>query len=79
MIAHYYRHVDAIVLVYDVTSAASFESLKKWIEECKTYDLEDVPKILVGNKCDSEAKVPRYKAQVFADQFNMPVSALKVN
>lgn len=73
MVSHYYRCVDAVVLVYDVTSIQSFDSLKRWIEECKTHDILNTPKILVGNKCDMEAKVPRYDAQVFADQHNMPV------
>ena len=53
MVQHYYRNVHAVVFVYDVTSAASFRSLPAWIEECKQHALgTEVPRILVGNKCD---------------------------
>lgn len=73
MIRHYYRNTHAIVFVYDVTNAASFESLKKWIVESKKHCLPDVPRILVGNKCDGVAAVSTNIAQQFADQYNMPL------
>ena len=69
MVAHYYRNVSAVVLVYDVTNEQSFSSLSKWVSECANYGLtpEDVPMIVVGNKCDSGLEtnlaVSTYKAQ----------------
>ena len=69
MVAHYYRNVSAVVLVYDVTNEQSFNSLAKWVGECANHGLtpEDVPMIVVGNKCDSELEtkfaVSTYKAQ----------------
>lgn len=36
--------------------------------------MADIPKILVGNKCDGASQVPINEAQKFADTFNMPVS-----
>ena len=69
MVAHYYRNVSAVVLVYDVTNEQSFNSLSKWVSECANYGLtpEDVPMIVVGNKCDSGLEtnlaVSTYKAQ----------------
>ncbi|KAJ8931405.1 hypothetical protein NQ314_015677 [Rhamnusium bicolor] len=59
MIRHYYRNTHAIVFVYDVTNAASFDSLKKWIQE--------------RNKCDGVAAITTTVAQQFADQNNMPL------
>ncbi|XP_018572455.1 ras-related protein Rab-33B-like [Anoplophora glabripennis] len=73
MIRHYYRNTHAIVFVYDVTNKASFESLKKWIVESNKHCLPDVPRILVGNKCDGTAAVATNMAQQFADQHNMPL------
>ncbi|CAG9860139.1 unnamed protein product [Phyllotreta striolata] len=73
MVRHYYQNAHAVVFVYDVTSAPSFDSLKKWIEECNKNCLNDVPKILVGNKCDAVAAVTTNVAQRFADQYNMPL------
>ena len=32
MVAHYYRNVSAVVLVYDVTRKGTFEALAHWIE-----------------------------------------------
>ncbi|KAG5884191.1 hypothetical protein JTB14_020714 [Gonioctena quinquepunctata] len=73
MVRHYYKNANAIIFVYDVTNASSFDSLKKWFEECDNNCLQDVPKILVGNKCDGVAKITTNVAQKFADQNNMPL------
>jgi Ras-related protein Rab-33B len=70
MINHYYRNVHAIVYVYDVTNLASFENLPGWINECDKHVLDqDLPRVLVGNKCDVSANhvvVPTTVAQRFA-------------
>jgi GTPase SAR1 family protein len=69
MVAHYYRNVSAVVLVYDVMNEQSFHSLSKWVSECANYGLtpEDIPMIVVGNKCDSgndsKLVVSTFKAQ----------------
>ncbi|KAM9510879.1 ras-related protein Rab-33B-like [Oncorhynchus nerka] len=76
MVQHYYRNVHAVVFVYDVTSAASFRSLPTWIEECKQHALgQEVPRILVGNKCDlqNSVQVGTDLAQQFADAHSMPL------
>ncbi|CAL8358688.1 unnamed protein product [Merluccius merluccius] len=76
MVQHYYRNVHAVVFVYDVTSATSFRSLPAWIEECKQHSLgTEVPRILVGNKCDlrESVQVSTDVAQQFADSHSMPL------
>ncbi|KAL1777832.1 ras-related protein Rab-33B [Sigmodon hispidus] len=76
MVQHYYRNVHAVVFVYDMTNMASFHSLPSWIEECKQHLLaSDIPRILVGNKCDlrSAIQVPTDLAQKFADTHSMPL------
>eukprot|EP00069_Balaena_mysticetus_P019393 bmy_12064T0 len=76
MVQHYYRNVHAVVFVYDMTNMASFHSLPSWIEECKQHLLaNDIPRILVGNKCDlrSAIQVPTDLAQKFADTHSMPL------
>ncbi|KAL6118034.1 rab33b [Pungitius sinensis] len=76
MVQHYYRNVHAVVFVYDVTNAASFRSLPAWIEECKQHALgTEVPRILVGNKCDLQdsVQVDTNVAQQFADAHSMPL------
>lgn len=79
MVQHYYRNVHAVVIVYDVTKQSSFLSLGQWLEECQKHDLgPEVPRILIGNKCDVEEQqcVNTNAAQRFADQHNMPVSGI---
>ena len=69
MVAHYYRNVSAVVLVYDVMNEQSFDSLSKWVTECANHGItpDDVPMIMVGNKCESDNEqkmaVSTYKAQ----------------
>ncbi|VDM66069.1 unnamed protein product, partial [Strongylus vulgaris] len=78
IVAHYYRNVNAVVFVYDVTSPSSFASLRSWINECEKNGLtaeSDVPRILIGNKCDLKSTKPQRvdtdAAQIFADHNNM--------
>uniref|UniRef100_A0AAQ5XBH5 small monomeric GTPase n=1 Tax=Amphiprion ocellaris TaxID=80972 RepID=A0AAQ5XBH5_AMPOC len=76
MVQHYYRNVHAVVFVYDITNAASFRSLPAWIEECRQHALgSEVPRILVGNKCDLRDSVQVWTdvAQQFADAHSMPL------
>ncbi|TKR78327.1 hypothetical protein L596_019148 [Steinernema carpocapsae] len=76
IVSHYYRGVNAVVFVYDVTNPQSFRSLEQWIVECKKHSVlasDNVPHILIGNKCDlaSENRVKTDYAQIFADQNDM--------
>lgn len=71
--AHFYRDVDAVVLVYDISNRNSFNALKDWINECQVHQLENTPMVLIGNKCDSNRVVTNYEAQQFSDQYKIPV------
>lgn len=80
MISHYYRNVHAVLFVYDVSNITSFENLTHWIDEynrfCSNGQISlDVPRILVGNKCDLiiDQKVSTSMAQTFADMHQMPL------
>jgi Ras-related protein Rab-1A len=52
--AAYYRGVNAVVMLFDITSQASFESLLTWIEDKVRYSREEVPVFVIGNKTDQE-------------------------
>ncbi|KAF7285326.1 hypothetical protein GWI33_011119 [Rhynchophorus ferrugineus] len=73
MLKSYYRNAHAVVFVYDVSEPTTFHSLRKWIEESENNFLTEVPKIIIGNKCDKGIVVPRRDAQVLADSFNIPL------
>ena len=49
----YYRGGSGVVVVYNVCSASSFESVESWVEEAKTHARrEGITLSLVGNKAD---------------------------
>ena len=48
----YYRQARGVVIVFDLTNNKSFEDLQNWLHFIKLKAGEDIPKILVGNKCD---------------------------
>ncbi|XP_042902509.2 ras-related protein Rab-33B [Parasteatoda tepidariorum] len=77
MVPLYYRNVHAVVFVYDVTKIVSFQNLPHWIAEFKEYQgqSEDIPKILIGNKCDviDAIAVNTNMARKFAGDHDMPL------
>ncbi|ESO06851.1 hypothetical protein HELRODRAFT_77097 [Helobdella robusta] len=75
MVQHYYRNAHAVVFVYDVTRMSTFENLTVWMDECLANGVNlDVPKIVIGNKCDAEKQIVLTSlAQRFADGRQMPL------
>ncbi|ODV92045.1 hypothetical protein CANCADRAFT_63438 [Tortispora caseinolytica NRRL Y-17796] len=70
----YYRNAMGILLVYDVTDRKSFEDIQTWYQNVQEHAADDVNKILVGNKCDSDdARVVSYdEGKELADRLNIP-------
>ena len=52
----YYKGAHGVIIVYDITDKDSFRSVENWIAELDKHASENVNKMLVGNKCDLEAK-----------------------
>lgn len=54
----YYRGVNGVIIVYDITNKHSFEKISFWIDECKRKcsNIEQNIIFLVGNKCDQKDK-----------------------
>ncbi|KAI6096513.1 P-loop containing nucleoside triphosphate hydrolase protein [Pisolithus sp. B1] len=50
--AAYYRDVQGVILVYNITDATSFNALPGWLAEIENYIPSSVPKMIVGNKLD---------------------------
>ncbi|XP_033637356.1 ras-related protein Rab-15-like [Asterias rubens] len=51
----YFRRAQGFVLVYDITSEASFLNIQKWMTMVAEHAGPDVEMFLVGNKSDAEA------------------------
>lgn len=67
----YYRDKAGVVLVFDVCSRSSFESLSHWFRQIQSKSLnEKIVVILVGNKIDKEErgmrKVSRKEGEAWA-------------
>ena len=50
----YYRGAAAAIVVYDITQANSFKTLKNWVDELKTKGPKDIAIAIAGNKADLE-------------------------
>jgi len=48
----YYRGAQGALVVYDITSRESLDSIPKWLEEIDKYCTQDIVVTLVGNKLD---------------------------
>ena len=48
----YYRDIDAVIVVYDITDQRSFQNLKKWFRQLKENAPEAISIALCGNKYD---------------------------
>jgi len=68
---NYYRGAHGIALVYDVTQEGSFTNIRKWIQDVRTYAEDSVNIVLIGNKCDLDAKrvVEKTRGQELADEY----------
>mmetsp|Transcript_27332 Transcript_27332/g.63729 ORF Transcript_27332/g.63729 Transcript_27332/m.63729 type:complete len:215 (-) Transcript_27332:99-743(-) len=72
----FYRGADCCVLVYDLTSPKSFESLDSWRAEfllqASPRDPDDFPFVVLGNKSDldSKRKVTATRAQQWCKSNN---------
>jgi len=52
IISSYYRGAHGVILMFDLTRQATFESLPVWLDEVRAKAAEDVACVLVGNKKD---------------------------
>ncbi|KAH7644520.1 ras-related protein Rab-30 [Dermatophagoides farinae] len=85
----YYRSAHCLVLVYDISSQPSFDSLSQWCRDIENYTTSSldggthVLQVLVGNKCDKESEVPTKVGEQFANNHNfdmfMETSALQLD
>lgn len=69
----YYRGAGAAVMVYDITSTASFEKARFWVKELQKHASPNINMVLVGNKKDLEGRraVRREDARAFANENGM--------
>lgn len=52
----YYRGSHAVMLVFDVTNRESFDNVRQWVADVRRFGGDQLPMVLVGNKCDCDAQ-----------------------
>lgn len=69
----YYRGAMGILLVYDITSEKSFDSIRNWIRNIEEHASSDVERMLIGNKCDMNDKrqVSKERGEKLAIEYGM--------
>mmetsp|Transcript_8112 Transcript_8112/g.12110 ORF Transcript_8112/g.12110 Transcript_8112/m.12110 type:complete len:173 (+) Transcript_8112:96-614(+) len=50
----YYRGAAAAIIVYDITRANTFKTLKNWVDELKAQGPHEIAIAVAGNKADLE-------------------------
>jgi len=71
----YYRNAMGVVLVYDVTSEASFSNVRQWLSQIAEHSAEGTDRMLLGNKADCDpAKrvVDAARGQALAKEYGIP-------
>lgn len=68
----YYMGSVGAVIVYDATQPASFQNLKKWMDEVQKY-CPNVPLIIVENKVDLMRMVSRDAVKRFINTYKLPL------
>lgn len=74
IINSYYRGVAGFVIVFDITKRESYDAINYWYNQIIDHsDNENIPILLVGNKCDltSKRKVSYEEASLVANTLNM--------
>ena len=66
----YYRGAHIVLIVYDITSLESFNSLPMWLSEIEKNSNGSVIKLVVGNKADADdsREVDTDKARQFCSE-----------
>ena len=68
LVPKYSQGASAIIIVFDVSDAESFEEAKDWYFETKGNMAGKIAWFLVANKCDLKSNVDQEKVDEFANQ-----------
>jgi len=76
----FFRGAQGILLVYDITSMASFQTLMRWIQTIRDVGLEHISLVVVGNKMDlaESRQVPRSNGERVRARNDQSRTPLKV-
>ena len=73
--ASFIKKADGVILIYDIGDLESFEAVDNWIKSIREIGKDNLPIILVGNKCDlpdDKRMISLKEGQDKANEFNIP-------
>ena len=73
MIKSYFRNTMGAIIVYDITNRETFATIPDWIQMVRESNNNDIPIVLVGNKCDlaEDRKISFEEGSALASQSNV--------
>ena len=69
----YFRGAACVILVFDVTNIDSFKGMNAWLNIALENAPENVPVVVLGNKCDLESSIPESLIETFINERNYHV------
>lgn len=71
----YYRNVNGIIVVYDISSQESFEKVSYWMLKIgEILGQDKLSLVLVGNKSDLDREVDEIDGKKFASDNHVPLA-----
>lgn len=69
----FYKQAEGVMLVFDLTSHASYDSIHSWVSSIHEHADENIVKYLVGNKLDMQAnrEVTKEEGMRMAEEYRM--------
>ncbi|XP_041854216.1 ras and EF-hand domain-containing protein homolog [Melanotaenia boesemani] len=72
----YFRRADGVLLLYDVTCEKSFLNVREWVDMIEDVSPEDIPIMLVGNKCDLRQNAVKCVPTSYGEKLAMTYNTL---
>ncbi|KAM4615942.1 ras and EF-hand domain-containing protein [Polymixia lowei] len=72
----YFRRADGVLLLYDVTCEKSFLNVREWVDMIEDLSQDDIPIMLVGNKCDMRQEGTNCVPTSYGEKLAMTYNAL---
>lgn len=72
----YFRRADGVLLLYDVSCEKSFLNVREWVDTIEDVSPEDIPIMLVGNKCDLRQDGLTCVSSSYGEKLSMTYSTL---
>ncbi|KAK7933187.1 hypothetical protein WMY93_004083 [Mugilogobius chulae] len=72
----YFRRADGVLLLYDVSCEKSFLNVREWVDVIEDVSPEDIPIMLVGNKCDLRQDGLKCVSSSYGEKLSMTYNTL---